>query len=259
MSRNDSSPSVGDLFDLSGRVAVVTGASSGIGAHLAEVLHGAGATVALVARRRERLEELAGGRERMEVFPADLADAGEREALIAGVLERLGRIDVLVNNAGFSVIAGIEDESLEDFEAVVDINLTAAWHLSKLAGVDMVARGSGSVINIASILGLVGGTPVKQAGYTASKAGLINLTRELALQWGRKGVRVNAIAPGYFPTELTANMDDESSQAFVARNTALARMGTLEEMAGPLLLLASDAGGYMTGSTVVVDGGWTAR
>lgn len=246
-------------FDLTDRVAVVTGASSGIGTHLAEVLHDAGATVALVARRRERLEEIADGRERMVAFPADLSDPSQRESLIAEVLERLGRIDVLVNNAGLTIVAGIEDETLEDFERVVELNLTAAWHLSKLAGVDMVARGSGSVVNIASILGLVGATPIKQAGYAASKAGVINLTRELALQWGRSGVRVNAIAPGWFPSEMTTDMADERSQAFVARNTALGRMGTLDELAGPLLLLASDAGGYMTGTTVVVDGGWTAR
>lgn len=248
-----------NLFDLTDRVAVVTGASSGIGTHLAHVLHDAGATVALVARRRDRLEEIADGRERMVVFPADLSDSGERESLIAEVLGRLGRVDVLVNNAGTTVVAGIEDETLDDFERVVQLNLTAAWHLSKLVGVDMVARGSGSVVNIASVLGLVGATPVKQAGYAASKAGVVNLTRELALQWGRAGVRVNAIAPGWFPSEMTTDMEDERSQAFVARNTALGRMGTLDELTGPVLLLASDAGGYMTGTTVVVDGGWTAR
>jgi len=225
---------------------VVTGASSGIGAHFAKVLHEVGATVALVARRRERLEELAGGHDRMAVFEADLAVPDQRESLIGEVVGQLGRIDVLVNNAGFSVVAGIEDESLEDFEKVLDINLTAAWHLSKLAGADMIARGSGSVVNISSMLGLVGSTPVKQAGYTASKAGLVNLTRELALQWGRKGVRVNALAPGWFPTEMTSNMDDDASVAFVARNAAMARMGTLDALTAPLLLLASDAGGYMT-------------
>lgn len=246
-------------FDLSGRVALVTGASSGLGAHFARVLHRAGATVALVARRADRLAGLAAELDRASAFSADLSSAEQRESVVAQVLDRLGRVDVLVNNAGTGVVAPIEEETLEDFERVVGLNLTAAWHLAKLCGPGMVERGSGSVINIASVLGLVGSTPIKQGGYTASKAGLINLTRELALQWGSTGVRVNAIAPGWFLTEMTAAMEDDASQAFVARNTPLRRMGRLEELDGPLLLLASEAGSYMTGTTLVVDGGWTAR
>lgn len=123
----------------------------------------------------------------------------------------------------------------------------------------MVVRGSGSVVNVSSMLGIVGSAPITQAGYTASKAGLLNLTRELAVQWGRQGVRVNAIAPGWFPTEMTIPIEEDAARAFIERNAPMARMGTLDELTGPMLLLASRAGSYMTGATVVVDGAWTAR
>ena len=124
----------------------------------------------------------------------------------------------------------------------------------------MVSRGSGAIVNVASMLGLVGSTPIKQANYCASKGAVINLTRELALQWARKGVRVNALCPGWFPSEMTAPMlDDDSSQRFIATNSPIPRMGEDWELDGPLLLLATDAGGFMTGQALVIDGGWTAR
>ena len=173
--------------------------------------------------------------------------------------DRLGAIDILVNNAGISDPKPIEQESLDDFGRIVELNLTAVWHLSKLAGVGMLERRRGSIVNIASILGLVGATPLKQTGYTAAKGGVINLTRELALQWARKGVRVNAIAPGWFSSEMTTEMNSESGMAFITSNGPMPRMGDPSELDGPLLLLASDAGSFMTGTTVVVDGGWTAR
>ena len=138
--------------------------------------------------------------------------------------------------------------------------MTAIWHLSKLCGESMVAAGSGSIVNVASMLGHVASTPIKQAHYCASKGAVVNLTRELAAQWGRKGVRVNTLSPGWFKSEMTGDMDtDESSQRFVKANAMIPRMGHEDELDGALLLLASGAGGYMTGHSLLVDGGWTAR
>jgi NAD(P)-dependent dehydrogenase (short-subunit alcohol dehydrogenase family) len=246
-------------FDLTGRTAVVTGASSGLGWRFAQVLAAAGARVVASARRVERLEALAATDARIVPIAADVADASGRERLIADAEAALGRIDILVNNAGISDPKPMEQESLDDFTRMIDINLISVWHLSKLAGVGMVERGQGSIVNIASILGLVGATPLKQAGYTASKGAIVNMTRELGLQWARKGVRVNAIAPGWFTSEMTEEMNTDSGLAFIKQNGPMPRLADPSELDGPLLLLASDAGSFMTGTTVVVDGGWTAR
>ncbi len=248
------------LFRLDGRVALVTGASSGLGERFARVLHAAGATVVVSARRADRLAALSADLPGSTVIPADVAVPSDRERLVAETLAAHGRIDVLVNNAGVSVVAGIERESLEDFEHVLNVNLTAVWHLAKLAGQSMVAQGSGSVINVASMLGLVGSTPVKQVNYCASKGGVINLTRELALQWARKGVTVNALCPGWFPSELTEGMDtDPGSIRLIEQNSPIPRMGLPHELDGALLLLAGPAGTFITGQSLIVDGGWTAR
>lgn len=249
-----------ELFDLTGRVALVTGASSGIGHRMALVLAGAGADVAVTARRTALLDGLAATSDRITSFPADLADEGARTALVQQVSERLGPIDVLVNNAGATTDLPIERETVEDFRASLELNLVAAWHLTKLCGESMVERGRGAIVNVASILGLVGATPAKNSTYAAAKGGLVNLTRETALQWARKGVRVNAICPGWFATEMTEGlMATERGAAFVDDTTPMNRIGSVDELDGALLLLASDAGSFMTGSMVVVDGGWTAR
>ncbi len=248
------------LFSLDGRVALVTGASSGLGERFARVLHAAGATVVVTARRAERLERLVGELSGSIAIPADVGIADDRERLVAETLERTGRIDVLVNNAGIVRVGGIERETLEDFTDVIDVNLVAVWHLCKLVGRPMVEQGSGSIVNIASMLGFVGGTPIKQSGYCASKGAVVNLTRELALQWGRKGIRVNALCPGFFPSELTADMEgDEGSQRFITQNTPIPRMGEPHELDAALLFLAGPGSTFMTGQSVVVDGGWTAR
>jgi NAD(P)-dependent dehydrogenase (short-subunit alcohol dehydrogenase family) len=227
---------------------------------MALTLAGAGATVAATARRVDRLEELAAEHPSIVAFPADLASAAAREALVDAVQDRLGVPDVLVNNAGVADPKPVEEETLEDFAAMLEVNLVQAWHLSKLFGAGMVARGSGSIVNIASIIGVVAATPVKQTGYPAAKGGLVNLTRELAVQWARKGVRVNAICPGWFETEMTGDLvGTEAGDRFIATNTPLQRAGRADELDGPILLLASDASSFMTGSIVLVDGGWTAR
>ena len=247
-------------FRLDGKVALVTGASSGLGARFARVLAAVGAQVVVTARRHDRLAalvaELPGGR----AIACDLTDGSARETLVADVMSEFGRVDVLVNNAGLAHTVRIEEESLEQFREVLEVNTTAVWHLSKLCGTDMAARGAGVIVNVASMLGLVGSTPVKQANYAASKGAVVNLTRELALQWARKGVRVNALCPGWFLTEMTAGMDtDEGSQRHVAANSPIPRLGAEHELDGALLYLASDASSFMTGQSLVVDGGWTAR
>jgi NAD(P)-dependent dehydrogenase (short-subunit alcohol dehydrogenase family) len=249
-----------DLFRLDGKIAIVTGASSGLGDRFARVLHAVGATVVLVARRADRLAALADALPGSLVVPADLGDADDRERVVATVLERLGRVDVLVNNAGVGHKVAVEDEDLDTFRQAMELNVTAIWHLSKLCAPSMKANGGGSIVNVASMLGHVGSTPVKQAHYCASKGAVINLTRELALQWARKGIRVNSLCPGWFPSEMTAGMEsDEASQAYLRQMSPMPRMGEAHELDGALLLLASPASTFMTGQSLIVDGGWTAR
>ena len=249
-----------DQFRLDGLVAIVTGASSGLGDHFARVLHAVGATVVVTARRSDRLERLVAELPGAIAITADVSDEGDRERLVAETIERCGRVDVLVNNAGVGGTVAVEAEGLDLFRSAMEINVTALWHLSKLCAPSMIATGSGAIVNVASMLGHVGSPPIKQAHYCASKGAVVNLTRELALQWARKGIRVNALCPGWFPSEMTEGMDtDEGSQRFIATNSPIPRMGELRELDGALLLLASRAGTFLTGQSLIVDGGWTAR
>lgn len=254
-----------ELFRLDGAAAIVTGASSGLGDRFARVLHAAGADVVVSARRADRLEALAAELNATRAgsvvsVVADVALEEDRERLVESATEAFGSIEILVNNAGVGGVVAVEDESLELFRRAMEINVTAIWHLAKLTAPSMIEHGGGSIINIASMLGHVASAPVKQAHYSASKGAVVNLTRELAVQWARKGITVNALCPGWFPSEMTEGMDtDEGSRKFIAANSPIPRMGEAHELDGALLLLASAAGTFITGQSLIVDGGWTAR
>ena len=191
---------------------------------------------------------------------ADLLEPEQREHLVAATLDAFGTVDLLINNAGIGGKVALEDEDLDLFRETMELNVTALWHLCKLSRTALIADGGGSIVNIASMLGHVGGTPIKQANYCASKGAVVNLTRELALQFARRDVRVNALCPGWFPSEMTAGMEsDEGAQRFIQTMSPMPRMGEDHELDGALLLLATPAGSFMTGQSVIVDGGWTAR
>ena len=248
-------------FRLDGRVAIVTGASSGLGARFAQVLHAAGATVVVAARRADRLDTLVAELgERAHAVECDVTVDADCRRLVDEAVAVGGGLDILVNNAGTTYPGPAETEPPDEFRRVIDVNLTSVFVLSQLAFEPLSASGHGSIVNIASVLGLVASTPIKQASYTASKGGVVNLTRELACQWARKGVRVNALAPGWFPSEMTVHMwGDDASERFVNSNAPLGREGHDHELDGALLFLASDASSYVVGHTLLVDGGWTAR
>jgi NAD(P)-dependent dehydrogenase (short-subunit alcohol dehydrogenase family) len=253
--------SVPTPFDLEGRVAIVTGASSGLGARFARVLAESGAHVVLAARRTDRIAALAAdlGEDRTLAVAADVADEASVRALVEATVARFGTVDVLVNNAGTSHVSKALDESTEEFRRVVEVNLVGLFTAAREAARVMVPAGRGSIVNIASVLGLVGAARIPQAAYTASKGGVVNLTRELAAQWARFGVRVNAVAPGWFPSEMTESMfSDERSMRYIERTVPMMRPGRADELDGVLLFLASDASSYVCGQTIAVDGGWTA-
>ena len=252
--------SVQELFDLTGRTAVVTGASSGLGEGFARTLAEAGATVVAAARRADRLEALAEDVPGLVPVVCDITSAEDRARLVNTATELNGGIDVLVNNAGKPGPPDALSETAEEFDSILAVNLSSGFHLS-VAAVKALPEGRRtSIINISSVVGLVSTAPIGGAGYAASKSAVIGTTRELAGQWGRRGVRVNAIVPGWFDTEMTDGLfSNEKSAGWVRRNTMLGRGGQEGEVDGALLFLASDASSYVTGHVLTVDGGWTAR
>ncbi len=252
-----------DRFRIDGQIAVVTGASSGMGVTFAEALGAAGARVVLAARRKDRLEGVvariraAGGE--AHAVACDVARDDDVAQLVDETQGVFGTADQLVTHAGFTTVVPAEEQPLADFRALLDVNLTGAFTCAQAFGRPMLERRRGNIVNVASVLGSVASGQIAQAGYAASKGGMVNLTRELAAQWARKGIRVNAIAPGWFPTEMTDDMfGDDRSMKWMKGRTPMGRGGRLCELEGPLLFLASDASSFVTGHILVVDGGWTA-
>ncbi len=247
-------------FDLDGRVAIVTGASSGLGAAVARTLAGAGALVAVVARRYDRLVDLVaeiGG----VAVSCDLLDPAQLDETVPTVVEALGAPEILVNVAGgFAGAEPAENESPETIAETLQLNLIAPLRLAQHVFPYMKERGRGAILNVSSISGQVGIPGIPQASYAASKAGLSGLTVELAIQWARHGIRVNTLAPGFFRSEITDSLyTEEKSLAWLRRNTPLPYNGSVDDFTGAVLWLVSDAGRFATGQTIVVDGGWTAR
>ena len=247
-----------DAFRLDGRVAIVTGASSGLGVEFARALAEAGADMALGARRTDRLQEtkrlIEGAGRRVIAVATDVSRPDDCQHLVDQTVEQLGRVDILVNNAGVGTAVPATRETPEQFREVIDINLNGCYWMAQACG--RVMQPGSSIINISSVLGITtAGLP--QAAYAASKAGLIGLTRDLAQQWtGRKGIRVNALAPGFFASEMTQQYPPGYLEAQEQRIPA-GRKGDPRELAAALVFLASPASTYITGQTLPVDGGMT--
>jgi NAD(P)-dependent dehydrogenase (short-subunit alcohol dehydrogenase family) len=252
------------LFDLSGRVALISGGSRGLGLQIAEALGEFGATLALVARREEALAEavrhLAGRNISAVPITADLADPAAAETIAARTLDLAGRIDILVNNAGAAWGAPAESHPLDAWRKVIDLNLTGTFLLTQAVGrAAMLPAGAGRILNIASIEGLRGRPPGMPGtiAYATSKGGMISFTRSLAAEWGPRGITVNAIAPGFFPSKMTRGTLERFGAGLLAR-TPLGKLGGPHDLKGAALLFASDAGGHITGQVLAIDGGATA-
>lgn len=249
-----------ELFDLTGRVALVTGASKGLGKAIALALAQAGADLALYARNREDLEAVrdsvvALGR-RAEIFCVDVMDTTLIENNVNATLESFGHIDILVNNAGVNIRKTVLELSPEEWDLVLNTNLKGYFLMARAVVPHMLARGSGKVINMASILGTV--ALPNQLAYASSKGGVMQMTKVMAIEWAKQGVQVNAIGPTYFETPLVAQLrNDPERYRFIVERTPMGRWGQPEELAGVVIFLASRASDFITGQTIFIDGGWT--
>lgn len=257
--------SLESLFGLRGRVGIVTGASSGLGIEFADALACAGADVALMARRAGRLEEVAAGLRsrygvRVLAVEADIADRDAARAAFARVDAELGAPWILVNNAGIAPTGRAEKQWPDEWDSTVELNMSALFHCSLLAAASMRAAGRGGrIVNVTSIFGRLGSSLFRVAAYAASKGGAENLTRQLAVEWARDGITVNAIAPAWFPSEMTHDsIAQDGIQQKMASSNPMGRVGAEGELRSALLFLASPSSGYVTGAVVPVDGGYTA-
>jgi NAD(P)-dependent dehydrogenase (short-subunit alcohol dehydrogenase family) len=246
---------------LEDRVVIVTGASSGLGAQMGRALASAGAVPVLAARRTDRLAALCAELPGADAVACDVTDAADRERLVTSVVERHGRLDGLVNNAGAGATPPPRNTTAQALARVLDLNLTAPFALSCLAAGAMRDNGGGAIVNVASVMGLRSIGEIPDAAYVASKAGVIGLTRELASQWGRHGIRVNALAPGFFASEMTAGLGDdpEAFPDFLLSRTPLGRGGRAGELDAAVLFLLGTGGSFVTGHVLSVDGGMAIR
>jgi NAD(P)-dependent dehydrogenase (short-subunit alcohol dehydrogenase family) len=252
---------LGSLFDLTGRVAIVTGGSRGLGLQIASALGEFGAPLALVARKKADLdaavEQLNAAGRTAVGFVADLGTPEAISSLTERVIERFGRIDILVNNAGTAGGAPADDYPLDGWNKVIDLNVTGLFLLTQaVARGAFLKQGKGAVINVASVEGFLGHHPDRLGtiAYNTAKGAVINMTRALAAEWGPRNIRVNALAPGYFPSRMTKVIIGQHGDEFL-RQTPLGKLGGDTDLMGPALLLASDAGGHITGQTLAIDGG----
>jgi gluconate 5-dehydrogenase len=250
-----------ELFDLTGKTAIVTGGSRGIGAEMAEALAEAGANLMLCARREEWLnetiEEFRGKNFTVKGKVCDVSKPEDVQAVVDATVQTFGKVDILINNAGISWGAMPEDMPLAQWQKVIDVNLTGCFLFAQSVGREMLKNNNGSIVNIASIAGISSSANGPfYAGYVASKAGLIGLTRELAASWGRRGIRINAIAPGFFHSRLADAVIDIYERSIQETNV-IPRIGEAGELKGAAVFLASDASSYVTGQTIIVDGGMT--
>jgi len=252
---------ISELLSIKGKVAVITGASSGLGVTFVEALAEGGANLILAARRIEKLNEVAVQMRKLGVkampFQCDVSKQEEVQALVNTTIKNFGKLDIIVNNAGVAAMGPSTEMPVEEWNRVVSVNLTGVFLCARTAAKQMIKQGSGKVINIASIYGAVGDV-FPAAPYYATKGAVINLTRDLAVEWAPFKVNVNAIAPGFFPSEMTEGIFRESRYTeYITKQTPLGRIGKPDDLKGAVLFLASPASDFVTGQTIFVDGGWT--
>lgn len=252
---------VNELLSVKGRVAIVTGASSGLGVKFSESLAEGGANLVLAARRIEKLKEVASEMQKIGVkvvpFQCDISRQEEVQAMVDTTMKNFGRLDIIVNNAGVAALGPSTEMLVEEWNRVVSVNLTGVFLCARTAAKQMIKQSSGKIINIASIYGAVGDV-FPAAPYYATKGAVINLTRDLAVEWAPFKINVNAIAPGFFPSEMTEAIFREPRYTeYITKQTPLGRIGNPDDLKGAVLFLASPASDFITGQTIFVDGGWT--
>jgi NAD(P)-dependent dehydrogenase (short-subunit alcohol dehydrogenase family) len=250
------------LFDLTGRVAIVTGGSVGLGRQMAEGLAEMGANLVLCARKKERCEQTAGELQKLGVktmaLGCDVKNPAAVQAVVDAAVNEFGRVDILINNAGTSWGAPVESMTLDQWNKVIETNLTGTFLFSQAVGKTMIKQRRGKIINIASVAGLRGSSPNFSAiGYSASKGGVIIFTKDLACKWGMHNIHVNAIAPGWFPTDMSGKVIERNKETILA-GAPLGRFGGPDDLKGAAVFLASDASDFVTGHILVVDGGQSA-